>query len=151
MKKTLFASTLALAVLLGSASLASASGPIAKLETIKAKVVGGESKAAEIHSKLNAIIDQADAKGYDVSTAEAEMDQAESSYETLMSEISEFKSMIDDAIAAGAVPGDGTLRAQGATVKSSLTVFKSDMLEVKEALKDLKGDAVPAPADEPAL
>jgi|GEM_PF-6100275 hypothetical protein len=151
MKKTLFASTLALAVLLGSASLASAAGPMEKLEMIKAKVAGGESKATEIHNKLNDYITRADEKGYDVSTAEAEMDQAEDSYDTLVSEIHEFKAMIDDAIEAGAVPGDGTLKAQASVVKSSLMTFKSDMLEVKEALKDLKGDAVPFPGDEPAL
>lgn len=151
MKKSVIAGTLALAILLGGASFASAAGMKDKLELIRAKVVGGESKAADIHAKLESYIDRAEAKGLDTSSANDEMDQAEASYDTLMSELGEFKTMLDSAIAAGGAPGDGSLKAQGAVVKEAGKTFKADMLDVKDALKALKPTGVPAGIDTPAL
>jgi len=144
MKKKLLTGTLALAILLGTFASASAAGMKDKLISVKNKVVGGESKAVEIHGKFEDYIARADEEGYDTATAEAKMESAEASYMALIDELNEMEAMLDVAIAADEAPGDGSLRDQAEVIKAKLDSFKVDMLAVKDALMDIRDEAIGA-------
>ena len=144
MKKIILTGTLALALLLGTVATASAAGMKDKLISVKEKVIGGESKASEVHARFEDYITRMNEAGYDTSEAEAEMDESAASYNALIAELHEMKDMLDVAIEAGEAPGDGSLMDQAVVIKEKLEEFKEDMLEVKDALMEIHDEAIGA-------
>lgn len=128
MKKVLFGTVLSLAITF-SAGIANAA---ADFTMIKAKVSNGEIKAAEIMTKMNNLIVSANERGLDTTSVEVMYENVEVTYADLQADIDSFQASLD--VATEVTP---ELKAQKDALKTSAANWKTEMLSIRNALKEL--------------